>query len=73
MNKLVGYQSFGKEKFVPARDLHGMPHSSGTAVLLTVEGLNNLVTFFQKTTYHGRSMPFEIKGVSINVACMNEH
>ena len=55
-----------------ARGLHGMPHCSGTAVLLTVEGLDYLVTFFQKTTYHGRSMPFEIKGVSINVACTNQ-
>ena len=50
-----------------------MPHSSGTAVLLTVESLDNLVTFFQMTTRHGRSMPFEIIGVSINVAGMNQH
>ena len=56
-----------------ARDLYGMPHSSGTAVLLTVESLDNLVTFFQKTTY-GSTMPFEIIGVSIiDVAGINQH
>ena len=49
-----------------ARDLYGRRHSSGTAVLITVESLENLVTFCQKSTYCGRSMPFEIKGVSVN-------
>ena len=51
-----------------SRDLYGRPYSSGTAVLLTVHGLENLVTFCQKSTYWGRPMPFEIKGV----ACINK-
>ena len=56
-----------------SRDLYRRPHSSGTAVLLTVQGLENLVTFCQKCTYCGRPMPFEIKGVSVNVTSINQN
>ena len=50
-----------------SRDLHGMPHSSGKCVLLTFEGIQKIVMFFQIASPEG-IVPFEIKGVQI---CLN--
>ena len=41
-------------------------------VLLTVEGLENLVTFFEIISPQRTCIPFEIKGVSITLACNDQ-
>ena len=41
-----------------SRDLHGMPHSFGKCTLLTIEGIENLVSYLQIAyllTNRGRS------------------
>ena len=40
-----------------SRDLHGMPHSFGKCTLLTIEGIENLVSLFANflLTNRGRS------------------
>ena len=53
-----------------SRDQHGIPSYFGTCVLLTVQGLENLVGFFQ-ATYPGTCVPFEMKGVIINEVFTN--
>ena len=56
-----------------SRDMWGMPSFSGTCVLLIVDGLENLVAFFQATSYRGTCVPFEMKGVLVNEACIGHN
>ena len=46
-----------------SRDLHGMPHSFGKYTLLTIEGIENLVSYLQISCLQIGVVPFEIKGV----------
>ena len=46
-----------------SRDLHGMPHSFGKCTLLTIEGIENLVSYLQISCLEIGVVPFEIKGV----------
>ena len=48
-----------------SRDLHGMPHSFGKCTLLTIEGIENLVSYFQISSLQIGVVPFEIKGVFV--------
>ena len=52
-----------------SRDLHGMPSSFGRCVFLSIEGLENLVLFFQKSSPQQRCIPFEIRGVAFSPGC----
>ena len=56
-----------------SRDMWGMPSFSGTCVLLIVDGLENLVAFFKATSYRGTCVPFEMKGVLVNEACIGHN
>ena len=50
-----------------ARDLYGMPSMSGYCVLISVEGVQNLVQYFHLTSQCSASnghIPFELKGVT---------
>ena len=50
-----------------ARDLYGMPSISGYCVLVSVEGIQNLVQYFHLTSQCSASnghIPFELKGVT---------
>ncbi len=47
-----------------SRDLYGMPHSHGKSVLVTTEGIQNLVIYFQNVSPQ-TFLPFEIKGVNV--------
>ena len=49
-----------------SRDLHGMPHSFGKCTLLSIEGLENLVSYLQLSCLQTGVVPFEIKGVLIS-------
>jgi hypothetical protein len=50
-----------------SRDLSGMPFPSGYCVLTSVEGVQNLVHYFQLTSYNQNThIPFELKGVKCN-------
>ena len=51
-----------------SRDLHGMPCASGDCVLTTVEGIQNLISYFHITSccYQNVCQPFELKGVRCN-------
>ena len=49
-----------------SRDLHGIPHSFGTCTLLSVEGLENLISYLQLSFLQACTVPFEIKGVLIS-------
>ena len=49
-----------------SRGLHGMPHSFGTCTLLRVEGLENLISYFQLSSLQTCTAPFKIKGVLIS-------
>ena len=49
-----------------SRDLHGMPHSFGTCTLLSVEGLENFISYLQLSCLQTCTIPFEIKGVLIS-------
>ena len=51
--------------YAHCRDLHGMPHSFGKCTLLTIEGIENLVSYFQISCLQIGVVPFEIKGVSV--------
>ncbi len=58
-----------------SRDLHGMPCASGYCVLTSVEGVQNLVFYFQLTSCNQNVyIPFELKGVICNksVDLLNE-
>ena len=48
-----------------SRDLHGMPHSFGKCTLLTIEGIENLVSYLQISCSQVGVVPFEIKGVFV--------
>ena len=48
-----------------SRDLHGMPHSFGKCTLLTIEGIENLVSYLQISCLQIGVVPFEIKGVFV--------
>ena len=48
------------------RDFHGMPHSFGTCTLLSIEGLENLISYLQLSCLQTCTVPFEIKGVVIS-------
>ena len=48
-----------------SRDLHGMPHSFGKCTLLTIEGIENLVSYLQISCLQIGVVPFEIKGVCV--------
>ena len=47
-----------------SRNLYGMPSSLGNCVLTSVEGLQNLVQYFQLTSHVRGVLPFELKGVT---------
>ncbi|CAB3983680.1 ATP-dependent DNA helicase PIF1 [Paramuricea clavata] len=49
-----------------SRDLYGIPHPFGKCVLVSVEGVSNLVIYFQNTVPPGVT-PFEVKGVTIQL------
>ena len=46
-----------------SRDLHGMPYPFGKCTLLTIEGIENLVSYLQISCLQIGVVPFEIKGV----------
>ena len=46
-----------------AKDFYGMPHSFGKCTLLSIEGLENLVSYLQMSCLETGVLPFEIKGV----------
>ena len=48
-----------------SRDLPGMPHPFGKCTLLTIEGIENLVSYFQISCLQTGVVPFEIKGVFV--------
>ena len=48
-----------------SRDLHGMPHSFGKCTLLTIEGIENLVSYLNISCLQIGFVPFEIKGVFV--------
>ena len=48
-----------------SRDLHGMPHSFGKCTLLTIEGIENLVSYLQISCLQIGVVPLEIKGVFV--------
>ena len=49
-----------------AKDFYGMPHPFGKCTLLSIEGLENLVSYLQMSCLETGVVPFEIKGVSIS-------
>ena len=48
-----------------SRDLHGMPHSFGKCTLLTIEGIENLVSYLNISCLQIGFVSFEIKGVLV--------
>ena len=48
-----------------SRDLHGMPYSFGKCSLLTIEGIENLVSYLNISCLKIGFFPFEIKGVFV--------
>ena len=42
-----------------SRDLHGTPHSFGTCTLLSVEGLENLISYLQLSRLKTCTIPFK--------------
>ena len=48
-----------------AKDFYGMPHSFGKCTLLSIEGLENLVSYLQLSCLETGVVPFEIKGVFV--------
>ena len=45
---------------------HRMPHSFGKCTLLSVEGLENLISYLQLSCLQTCTVPFEIKGALIS-------
>ena len=45
------------------KDFYDMPHSFGKCTLLSIEGLENLVSYLQMSCSELGVVPFEIKGV----------
>ena len=48
-----------------SKDFYGMPHSFGKCFFLSIEGLQNLVSYLQMSCSEVGVVPFEIKGVLI--------
>ena len=48
-----------------SRPLYGMPHSFGKCTLLTIEGIENLVSYLKISCLQIGVVPFEIKGVFV--------
>ena len=48
-----------------SRDLHGIPHSFGKCTLLTIEEIENLVSYLNIFCLQIGFVPFEIKGVFV--------
>ena len=46
-----------------SRDLYGIPDPFGKCVLIQVERLDNLSSFFQNTNPRNATTPFKVKGV----------
>ena len=55
-----------------SRDSYGIPHPFGKCVLISVEDIHNLTTYLQNTVPRGGALPFEIKGVTVELASANE-
>ena len=51
-----------------SRDLYGMPDSFGKCTLVCIEGLENVVSFFQMSCPETGAVPFEMKGVRILIS-----
>ncbi len=51
-----------------SRDSYGIPHPIGKSVLVSVEGIQNLAIYFKNTVPRGDAIPFEIKGVTVDLA-----
>jgi len=49
-----------------SKDFCGMPHSFGKCTLLSIEGLENLVSYLQMSCSEVGVVRFEIKGVLIS-------
>jgi len=49
-----------------SKDFYGMPHSFGKCTFLSIEGLENLVSYLQMSYSEEGVVPFEIKGVLIS-------
>ena len=49
-----------------SKDLYGMPHSFGKCTLLSIEGIENVVSYLQISCLQTGVVPFEIKGVIIS-------
>ena len=51
-----------------SRDLYGIPHPFGKCILLTIESIPNLVTYFQNvSSQREENVEFEIVGVNISL------
>ena len=48
-----------------SRDMYGMPHSFGKCNLLTIAGIENLVSYLKISCLQTGVVPFEIKGVFV--------
>ena len=48
------------------KDFYGTPHSFGKCTFLSIEGLENLVSYLQMSCSEVEVVPFEIKGVLIS-------
>ena len=48
-----------------SKDFYGMPHSFGKCTFLSIEGIQNLVSYLQMSCSEVGVVPFEIKGVLI--------
>ena len=72
---LMLFPSVLKIFYPHSRDLHGVPCAFGYAVLISIEGLENLVDYFRLTScLHSAvnsSIPFELKGVKCMIISEN--
>ena len=51
-----------------SRDSYGIPHPFGKCVSISVEVIDNLIIYLQNTVPRGDDVPFEIKGVTVELA-----
>jgi hypothetical protein len=51
-----------------SRDSYGIPHPFGKCVSISVEGIDSLIIYLQNTVPRGDDVPFEIKGVTVELA-----
>ena len=49
-----------------SKDLYGMPQSFGKCTLLSIEGIENVVSYLQISCLQTGVVPFEVKGVIIS-------